>query len=308
LSPKRTSRPSSAAEALLERFSNYLLVERSLVEKTVTAYLSDVRQFIHSSPEAARDPGSAGADEVRRFIRGLSRAGLAATTVSRKLTSLRMFYGFLTTDIKLAQDPTANIQLPRKPQRLPKVLSQDEVVRLIEAAGKNPDRFWSARARAMLETMYGSGLRASELLGLKLTDVSMEEGFLRVMGKRSKERVVPVGKPALEAIRGYLNTSRSHYLGKRISEYLFLSKRGRPLSRMGLHNILQYCVGAAGIRKPVTPHTLRHSFATHLLEGGADLRAVQEMLGHADIATTQVYVHLDWHYLRDAYKTFHPRG
>jgi integrase/recombinase XerD len=200
------------------------------------------------------------------------------------------------------------VELPRKPRRLPRVLSPEDVFRIIEAAGRNPDRFWASRARAMLETMYASGLRASELLGLKLNDVAMEEGFVRVLGKRSKERVVPIGRPALTAIRDYMDTARSHYLGRRFSDFLFLSRRGRPLSRMSLHNILKYCVAASGVRKPVTPHTLRHSFATHLLEGGADLRAVQEMLGHADIATTQVYVHLDWLYLREAYKTYHPRG
>lgn len=299
---------SSRAEALLERFSNYLLVERSLVEKTVSAYLSDVRQFIRSNPQAARTPAGVNQQVVRSFIRGLSAAGLSVSTVSRKLTSLRMFYGFLTTDLKLKEDPTANIELPKKPRLLPRVLTPEDVTRIIDAAKQHPDRFWAARARSMLETMYGSGLRASELLGLKLADVSMEEGFVRVMGKRSKERVVPIGRFALDAIRDYLNTSRSHYLGKRVSEHLFLSRRGRALSRMSLHNILRYCVAASGIKKPVTPHTLRHSFATHLLEGGADLRSVQEMLGHADIATTQVYVHLDWHYLRDTYKTYHPRG
>lgn len=293
---------------MLERFSNYLLVERSLVEKTVSAYMSDVRQFFRSNPLTAKNPADADPDSVRSFIRGLSAAGLSAGTVSRKLTSIRMFYGFLTADLRLNKDPTVNVELPKRPARLPRVLTPGDVARIIRAAKDNPNRFWAARARAMLETMYGSGLRASELLGLRLADVSIEEGFVRVMGKRSKERVVPIGRLALDAIRDYLNTARSHYLGKRTSEYLFLSRRGRPLSRMSLHNILKHCVAASGIRKPVTPHTLRHSFATHLLEGGADLRSVQEMLGHADIATTQVYVHLDWHYLRDTYKTFHPRG
>jgi integrase/recombinase XerD len=307
LSRKKTS-PSSRAEALLERFSNYLLVERSLVEKTVSAYTSDVRQFLSSSPLASGNPVNAGQDSVRSFIRGLSAAGLSAASVSRKLTSIRMFYGFLANDITLKQDPTVNVDLPKKPQRLPMVLAPEDVARIIDAAKQNPDRFWAARARAMLETMYGSGLRASELLGLRLADVSAEEGFVRVMGKRSKERVVPIGRLALDAIRDYLNTARPHYLGKHISDYLFLSRRGKPLSRMSLHNILKHCVTASGITKRVTPHTLRHSFATHLLEGGADLRSVQEMLGHVDISTTQVYVHLDWLYLRDTYKTYHPRG
>lgn len=307
MSPSKTS-ASGRSEALLERFSSYLLVERSLVEKTVSAYMSDVRQFLRSSPQAAGNPAGAGQDSVRSFIRGLSAAGLSAASISRKLTSVRIFYGFLTTDLKLEQDPTANVELPKRSRGLPRVLIPEDVARIIDAAKQNPDRFWAARARAMLETMYGSGLRASELLGLRLADVSMEEGFVRVMGKRSKERVVPIGRLALDAIRDYLNTARSHYLGKQISDYLFLNRRGRPLSRMGLHNILKHCVAASGIKKPVTPHTLRHSFATHLLEGGADLRSVQEMLGHADIATTQVYVHLDWLYLRDTYKTYHPRG
>ncbi len=245
---------------------------------------------------------------VRGYVRGLTSMGFTSATVARKLTSIRMFYRFLAGHLKLSIDPTENIELPKHTRRLPEILTAEQIASLIDVVSKVPDRFWASRARAMIEIMYGCGLRVAELLGLGLSDVALEDGYVRVLGKRSKERVVPLGLCARDAVRDYLTQARPHYAGKRVSEYLFLNRRGKPLSRMGFWKILRQCVHLAGIKQHVTPHTLRHSFATHLLEGGADLRAVQEMLGHADISTTQIYVHLDRQYLREVFRTFHPRG
>jgi integrase/recombinase XerD len=293
---------------LLERFGSYLLVERSVTRGSADCYLADLRQFFMAVPEAAEQPAATSRQMLHDYARRLGSAGLATTTVARKLVSIRLFYRFLASEQRLAANPADDIDLPKQRRKLPGVLTQDEVTKLIEAAGNAPDRFWALRSLAMLEVMYGSGLRVSELLSLSTSDVKLADGFLRVMGKRSKERVVPLGQLAVNAVRGYLSTSRSHYAGKRTSPFLFLNHHGSRLSRMGFLKILRVCVGLAGISRRVTPHTLRHSFATHLLEGGADLRAVQEMLGHASIATTQIYTHVDREYLRETHRTFHPRG
>lgn len=242
------------------------------------------------------------------YARRLGGAGLATTTVARKLVAVRLFFRFLMAEQLLATNPADDIDLPKRRRKLPGVLTQHEVAKLIDAASRAPDRFWALRSRAMLEVMYGSGLRVSELLNLETGNLALSDNFLRVMGKRSKERVVPMGQPAVNAVRDYLSAARPHYAGKKTSPNLFLNHRGGRLSRMGFLGILRACVALAGINRRVTPHTLRHSFATHLLEGGADLRAVQEMLGHSSIATTQIYTHVDREYLRETHRTFHPRG
>jgi integrase/recombinase XerD len=302
---------------LLERFGSYLLVERSVTRGSADCYLADLKQFFLAMPEAAERPAATSRKMLHDYARRLGSAGLATTTVARKLVSIRLFYRFLVSEQMPAThcptgtagvNPADDIDLPKQRRKLPGVLTQDEVTKLIEAAGTAPARFWSLRSRAMLEVMYGSGLRVSELLSLGTGSVSLADGFLRVMGKRSKERVVPLGQPAVNAVRDYLSAARPHYAGKKTSPSLFLNHRGGRLSRMGFLKILRVCVGLAGISRRVTPHTLRHSFATHLLEGGADLRAVQEMLGHASIATTQIYTHVDREYLRETHRTFHPRG
>ena len=297
-----------AAGQLLERFGSYLLVERSVTRGSADCYLADLKQFFLAVPEAAEHPAATSRQVLHDYARRLGSAGLATTTVARKLVSIRLFYRFLASEQRLAANPADDIDLPKQRRKLPGVLTQDEVTRLIEAAGKAPDPFWALRSRAMLEVMYGSGLRVSELLGLGKGSISLADGFLRVMGKRSKERVVPLGQPAVSAVRDYLSAARPHYAGRKTSPNLFLNHRGGRLSRMGFLKILRACVALAGISRRVTPHTLRHSFATHLLEGGADLRAVQEMLGHASIATTQIYTHVDREYLRETHRTFHPRG
>lgn len=292
--------------ALLERFSNYLLVERSLFEGTVACYRTDVAQFLSS--RQGIDPVTITRQEIQGYIADLAKLGLLPSTIARKVSSIRMFYRFLEAEYSLKQDPTEDLVVPRQLRRLPTVLTVKEIETMLEAAASYPDRRWSLRSRALLEVMYGCGLRISEALNLTLSDVNLEENFVRVMGKRSKERIVPLGSFAREALQDYLALARPSYLGKKVSEYLFLNHHGRRLSRMGAWQLVRKCLQLAGIKRRVTPHTLRHSFATHLLEGGADLRVVQELLGHADISTTQIYVHLDREYLRQVYRTFHPRG
>jgi integrase/recombinase XerD len=297
-----------AAGRLLERFTSYLLVERSVTRGSADSYLADIKQFFLAMPEVAQRPAETSRKTLHDYARQLGGAGLATTTVARKLVSIRLFYRFLASEQHLAANPADDIDLPKQRRKLPSVLTQDETAKLIDAAGSASDRFWSLRSKAMLEVMYGSGLRVSELLSLGTTSISLADGFLRVMGKRSKERVVPLGQPAINAVRDYLSAARPHFAGKKSSPSLFLNHRGGRLSRMGFLKILRSCVALAGISRRITPHTLRHSFATHLLEGGADLRAVQEMLGHSSIATTQIYTHVDREYLRETHRTFHPRG
>ncbi len=279
-----------------------------MVNKTAEAYRTDIRQFLNSVPEAALRPAAVTRETVHAYVRQLSSLGLASTTVARKLVSLRLFFRFLCAELKLEVNPTDLLEPPKLRHRLPAVLTPDEVARLITAAGQAPDRFWALRARAMLEVLYGCGLRVSELLGIELTDLSFTDRCVRVVGKRNKERIVPIGRYALSAVREYLAGARPHYLGRRQHSGLFLNHHGRKLSRMGFLKILRQCAALAGMTRRVTPHMLRHSFATHLLEGGADLRSVQEMLGHSTIATAQIYTHLDREYLREVYKTFHPRS
>ncbi len=242
------------------------------------------------------------------FLGRLGRAGLNRSSMARKFSALRSFGRFLQDTGRLGADPFDDIELPRASRRLPSVLSQSEVSQLIEACDDPQDRFWSLRARAMVETAYACGLRVSELLGLKSADVSLTDRFVRVSGKRGKERVVPIGQPAVEALRRYLELARPRYAGRRVSPYLFLNARGGRLSRMGFHKILKRVVDSSGFKRRVTAHTFRHSFATHLLEGGADLRVVQELLGHSQIATTQIYTSVDRDYVREVHRTFHPRG
>jgi integrase/recombinase XerD len=283
-------------------------VERSVTRDSAAYYLADVRQFLLAVPGASGRPEQVSRHELHDYARCLGSAGLTTSTIARKLVSVRLFYRFLVSELKLVVNPADDIDLPRQRRKLPSVMTQAEVAGLIEAAARAPDRPWALRSRAMLEVMYGSGLRVSELLGLTAADVSLTDGFVRVLGKRSKERLVPLGGPAAEAVRDYLGAGRPKFAGRRSSPHLFLSHLGRRLSRMGFLKILRQCVALSGLKKRITPHTLRHSFATHLLEGGADLQAVQEMLGHSGIVTTQIYTHVDREYLRETHRTFHPRG
>jgi integrase/recombinase XerD len=306
--PKVKKTEKLRSNQLIERFVHYLLVERGLSPVTVECYRTDAEQFISTFPIVGQQPKSITAALLRDFLHRLYECDLSLSSLARKLIALRMLCNFIAEEYGIQISGIESIKLPRCKQRLPVVLTQQEINQLIEAVNMVPDRFWAIRAKALMEVAYGAGLRISELLNLKLSDINFSARFVRIVGKRTKERIVPLGKPALNAVKEYLTITRPRYAGNKVTPYLFINQRGGRLSRMGAWKILQTCVRVAGLTKHITPHTLRHSFATHLLEGGADLRAVQEMLGHANITTTQIYTHIDRSYLRDVYRTYHPRS
>ena len=293
----------------LERFQDHLAFERGLSPRTLDAYGRDtlrLKEFLEA--RGIGDPGAADSTDLREFSYQLKDDGLAATSIRRTLSATRTYFGFLLGEGLIERDPTEDLEPPKIWRRLPDVLGHQDVERLLDAPDPSDDLFW--RDRAMLEFAYASGVRVSELTGLKVRDLDLEEGFATVYGKGSRERLVPVGGAAVRALRVYLREVRPRLeRGQgRGQGAVFLNARGGSLSRMGVWKILQKHVERAGITKRVTPHTLRHSFATHLLEGGADLAAVQEMLGHADISTTQIYTHVDRDYLRDVHRRYHPRS
>jgi integrase/recombinase XerD len=292
-------------------FLAYLELERGLSRNTLSAYRSDLLQLGEFLSARGTTAERARHEDLAAFLDDLAeghegRPPVAATTLSRKVACVRSFYRHLRREGIIAHDPTADLRGPRRPQRLPRVLSRDEVNRLLaQPSGGEP---LALRDRALLEVMYACGLRASEAVGLELGDVDLEEGLLRARGKGSKERLVPVGRSALAALRVYCVAGRPQLLGPRSSTRLFVSRRGEGLTRQGLYKIVQGHARRAGLEDRMSPHTLRHTFATHLLAGGCDLRSLQEMLGHADLSTTQVYTHLSADRLKDAYFSAHPRA
>jgi integrase/recombinase XerD len=291
----------------LEPFCDHLTVERGVSPRTLDAYRRDVQRLLDFlEARGVRRIGDASAGDLRDFVYHLKDQRLQATSIRRNLSAVRTYFAFLLGEGVVVTDPTERVELPRTWRRLPGVLSAREVASLLDAPDPADRLFW--RDKAILEFAYASGVRVSELTALKVRDVDLQEGMASVFGKGSKERIVPVGRSALRALVTYLRQVRPTLVRGNAEGAVFLNQRGRPLSRMGVWNILRKHVGRAGIRKRVTPHTLRHSFATHLLEGGADLAAVQEMLGHADIATTQIYTHVEREYLRDVHRRYHPRA
>lgn len=293
-------------QGLEEQFARYLAADRGLTRASIDAYLRDITQFLRWMEKEGEILPSIRAPRIQDYILFLSKLGLAPSSIARKLTALKLFFRFIFREGLTHHDPTEGLEPPKLTRRLPQTLSVEEAERLIDS----PDLrdYQGMRDRAILEVLYGSGLRCSELLNLKLSDLHLDEGFLRVVGKGGKERLVPLGKPAQASLRSYIRIARQNFLKGRSSPYLFLNVRGQRLSRMGVWKILRGYTERLRLTKRVTPHTLRHSFATHLLEGGANLRAIQEMLGHASISTTQLYTHLDRGYLKEVYRTFHPRG
>lgn len=294
-------------EFRLEPFRDYLSVERGLAARTVDAYTRDVDAFVRFTLEGGvRHPRDLAYAELRDWVARLGELGRARSTVSRVVSSLRGYFRFLLEEGVIEADPAERLESPGRDRSLPDVLSVSEIERLLAAV--TPDRTYAFRDRAILEVLYGCGLRVSELCGLRTRDVDLEERLIRVLGKGSKERLVPVGADAGHALRRYLRESRPRLERGGSEGRVFLNRSGRPLSRMGVWKILRRYVERAGIDRRVTPHTLRHSFATHLLEGGADLASVQEMLGHADISTTEIYTHVDRSHLKQVHRTHHPRG
>lgn len=289
-------------EDLVKEFIYYLRAERGLSGNTIESYKNDVISFIDNTKKDIKEINK---KDIQNYIDKLYDSGSSTASVARKLSSLRMFFLFWVGEGLIEQTPMNNIVSPRKERKLPKILSTEEVTKMIESVNGDPK--YSIRDRAILELLYGCGLRVSELLDLRKEDLFLKEDFIRVKGKGSKERIIPLGEKAKNAIIEYMTASRPAF-NKKISSFLFLTKSGNKLSRMGLWKRFQKYIVKSGIRKEFTPHTLRHSFATHLLERGASLRTVQILLGHSDISTTQIYTHVDRNYLREILVSYHPRG
>jgi integrase/recombinase XerD len=309
-----TISPSREQQHLTELtldFLGTLELERGLSRNTLEAYRSDLQQFGLYLSRMGRDALDVAPVELAGFVSELAtghegKPPVASATLQRKIACLRSFYRHLRREQILDHDPTAELRPPRSPARLPKVLSRDEVARLLsQPRGNSPS---ALRDRALLETMYACGLRASEAITLRLSELDLESGMLRTRGKGAKERIVPVGSKAVATLAVYLKHGRPRLVGLREEPWVFVNSRGGGLSRQGLYKIVQGHARSAGLEHRMSPHTLRHSFATHLLAGGCDLRSLQEMLGHADIGTTQIYTHLSVERLRDVYFDAHPRA
>ncbi len=290
----------------LDSFLEHLVVERGLRQNSLEAYQRDLLRYLAYLRARSLQAASLDRADIPRYLLALREAGLAPRSVARHLSAIRQFHRFLVRQGRAKADPTAHLDAPRPWQRLPGVLSSDEVERLLAARETSTPQ--GKRNRAMLELMYASGLRVSELIGLRLGDVDLGLGVVRVVGKGDKERLVPLGDAAAECLRAYLKDGRPRLEKRRASDFLFVGRHGRGLTRQMFWQFIKRAAVAAGITRPVTPHTLRHSFATHLLERGADLRSVQLMLGHADIGTTQIYTHLSRTHLKAIYDKFHPRA
>ncbi len=291
-------------DASVGRFRDHLALERRLSDHTVRAYTEDVRQYgRYLAGQKIADPERARPTDIERF---LTTGGWAASTAARKIAAIRALYEFLRRRGLAGENPAFAVRPPRKGRPLPDVLTVEQVEALLGAPrGEEPA---AVRDRALLEVAYATGLRASELTALRLEEIDLEEGLVRCMGKRSRERIVPFGTKARDALVRYLEGARAQLLRDRGERAVFLTRFGRPFTRMGYWKLLQAHTKAAGIDRAVSPHTLRHSCATHLLEGGCDLRVVQEFLGHRSIGTTQIYTHLDRNYLREVHTKFHPRA
>ena len=297
----------SSLDTLVDQFVNYLLIEKGLAKKTIEAYSRDLTEYLHFlEKEQITAIDAADTIVILKHLIAMRDAGLGARSRARHLVTLRGFYRFLVQEKILAHDPARLVDLPKGGLKLPDVLSIEDVRSLLSTPDTSNVR--GSRDAAMLELLYAAGLRVSELVNLKIQDVNLEAGFVRVFGKGAKERVVPFGRHAGKRITAYLKEARPRLVKTLVSPYLFVARAGKPMTRQGFWKRLGQYVLKAGIAKKVTPHSLRHSFASHLLEGGADLRAVQVMLGHVDISTTQIYTHVARERLKSIHQQFHPRS
>ena len=291
------------------QYKNFLKLEKSLAENSIYAYLSDVeklRQFAELKNLNVTPKGIT-TIHLQDFLEYINELGMTANSQARILSGLKSFFKYLRFEEIITLEPTALIESPRLGRKLPDTLSYDEIVTILDTIDLSTPA--GARNRAMLEVLYSSGLRVSELTNLLLNNLYFDIGFIRVLGKGSKERLVPIGTDARKYLKIYIDLIRCHLpIKKGNDKYVFLNQRGTRISRVSVFNIIKQAAGQAGIQKNVSPHTLRHSFATHLIEGGADLRAVQEMLGHESITTTEIYTHIDRDYLKQTIKDYHPRS
>ena len=287
-------------------FKAYLQLERSLSIHSISAYVRDIRSFRDYIIETQSDPTLVSEQHIEDYIQSISKQGNAATSQARTLSGIKAFYKYLLLENVISKSPTELIESPKLKRKLPDVLSYEEISQLINAIDLSKKE--GARNKANLETLYSCGLRVSELVNLKISDLHFDEGFVKVTGKGDKQRLVPIGDSAIKYITIYKNEIRNHQdITEPFRDILFLNNRGKTLSRNMIFMIIKKLAQQAGIQKNVSPHTFRHSFATHLIEGGANLRAVQDMLGHESITTTEIYTHLDKSYLRETVIKYHPR-
>ncbi len=294
-------------DELIDAFLNYLSVERGLSRNTIISYSQDLRGYVgYVKSRSINSLSATTKNEIVGFMMARKDRGIAANSVARSLAAIRMFYRFLVRERILNIDPSSLVDSPKLWKKIPETLSVNEVEALL-AQPNVRDQKQGIRDRAILETLYATGMRVSEAVNLKLDNVNMEVGFLRCVGKGDKERIIPLGKKAIISIKRYLGSSRQVLLKNKESEVLFVSRLGRKISRQSLWKLIKRYAKMARIKKPIKPHILRHSFATHLLERGADLRSVQEMLGHASISTTQLYTHINKERLKSIHRMYHPR-
>lgn len=291
----------------IKEFKTYLKIERSLSDNTIDSYLRDVQKLAKFSEEKELDELQITKTEVKEFIAFINTEGISARSQSRIISGIKAFYKYLILEDYLTINPTELIESPKIGLKLPDTLSVSEIDDLISAIDLSHPQ--GERNRAILEVLYSCGLRVSELTNLKLSNIRFKEGYVKVVGKGNKERFAPIGSSAIKYLNIYLNEIRNHQNIKKGSEdIVFLNRRGNKLTRVMIFTIIKQLAEKIGLKKKISPHTFRHSFATHLIEGGADLRAIQEMLGHESITTTEIYTHLDREFLRDAIMTFHPRS
>jgi len=287
-------------------FLNYLTVERGLSNNTIAAYSKDLKFYMDFLEKNNIDTLSrTGKNDITGFMLSQKDKGLSANSIARRLAAIKSFYKFLARERILKTDPAGLIDSPKLWKKIPEALSIAEIDALLSQPNMRQQQ--GIRDKAILEALYATGMRVSEAVNLKLNNVNLEVGFLRCIGKGSKERIIPFGKKAIESVKKYLRIRRPHFLKGKESEYLFVSRFGKKISRQSFWKIIKKYARQARIKKPIKPHILRHSFATHLLERGADLRSVQEMLGHANISTTQIYTHINKDRLKSIHKMFHPR-
>ncbi|MFW6136833.1 MAG: site-specific tyrosine recombinase XerD [Candidatus Aminicenantaceae bacterium] len=297
--------PFSRDEGIIRAFSDYLSVEKGLSPNTLQSYLFDLEKYFYFLHKEKKTWEKADESQLVKFIHDQRKAGLSSRSAARGISAIRAFYRFLVLEGIIKKNPTENLSAPKLWLHLPKFLKLEEVERLLQQPDSQVPR--GCRDRAMLELLYATGLRVSELIKLKMNDLNFQEGFLFCRGKGSKERVVPLGKSASAAVGTYLESARRRFL-KKDTDFLFLTSRGTPFTRQGFWKILKKYAQQAGLDPAISPHVLRHSFATHLLERGADLRSVQMMLGHSQITTTQIYTHVSRRRIREVYNKFHPRA
>jgi integrase/recombinase XerD len=291
----------------VDQYLNYLKIEKGLAPKTINAYAGDLDRFMaYLSRQAIAGLDAIDTPTILKYIIELRKAGRSARTRARHLVAIRGFFSYLTKSDVVSSNPVKRVDLPKIGFKLPEVIDSKQVEELLEIPDRQ--RAKGLRDAAMLELMYAAGLRVSELIHLEITAVNLEAGFVRVLGKGSKERIVPIGRKAIDCIRDYLEQARPQLLKALVSRYLFVARAARPMTRQGFWKLFRRYALQAGLPSRATPHSLRHSFASHLLEGGADLRAVQVMLGHVDIATTQIYTHVAQKRLIEIHQKYHPRG